>query len=69
MDLLGTGQSCLSSGFLCLVYGLHEHMVLILHDSVGLLFMHINPVFVLLNEFFFFHWELLSNFIEMPFHN
>lgn len=33
MDLRGIGQSYLSSGFLFLVYGRQEHMVLTQHDS------------------------------------
>ena len=32
MDLHATGLSCLSSGFLSLVYGPQERMVLIQHD-------------------------------------
>lgn len=38
MDLRVIGQSYLSSGFLCLVYGRQEHMVLMQHDSPLLFF-------------------------------
>lgn len=41
MDLHDTGRSCLSSGFLCLEYGLQGHMGHIQHDSWYILFVHI----------------------------
>lgn len=37
MDLRATGQSCLCSGFWCLVYGLQGRTVLIQHDLFGIL--------------------------------
>jgi hypothetical protein len=69
MDLLATGLSYLSSGFLCLAYGHHGHMMLILHS-----FLEIINAWKLLFQVVFWspNGKILvaaafKNFIVMPF--
>ncbi len=62
MDLHATGRSCLSFGFLSLVYGLHGLVVLIRHDFVSILFIHVNQVLFFL---LFYNFILKQPSIEL----